>query len=869
MSTMASRREDDLDREIQSHLDLEAAEQREAGLPPDRARLAAQRALGNTASIKETTRDVWGWTFWQRLRQDLLYATRTFARNPGFVAITVLSLALGIGGNAAMFSLVNALLIRPLPYTDPGRLVRITSVYPQAGLVLFQGESRTMEVASAGPANEVNLTRAGQTFRVAGSTVSDNLFSVLGVPPAVGRGFQPGDQRPGADRLIVLSYEFWKTAFGSDPRTVGSVVTVDDIPRQVVGVMPEGFRFPAPKIQFWIPARVDPTNVETYWGGTYAPLIARLRPGATIAQAGGEVHSMMEHLRARYPFPMPRNFNADSTAIPLQTDLVSQVRGKLTVLFAAVGTVLLIACANVSSLLLARAAARQKEIALRAALGASRLRILRQLLTESLFLAVLGAGAGLFLARTALSIFKSALPSGTGGIAAATLDWQVAGFVAGLAALSGLAFGLLPSLHASRVDLAGAMKTGTARALTPAGVRLRSAMMVGEIALTVLLLVAAGLLLKSLYSMSQVNPGFQPEHILTMRLNPNQSMCAHRQSCISLYDRLLERARGISGAAEVAAANSVPLDGSLPNLPVDVENHPKSADFPAPLFWTGAVTPGYFHLLRIPLLAGRLFTASDSADAAAVAVVSASTARRYWPGESAIGKHIRPVFETKWRTIVGVVNDVRQFNLEGSEPGGIGGEVYMPYAQAVEADRQIPAAMSLLVKTGAEPASVAAEVRRIARDLNPDTHVAEVTPFQEIVSATTADFRSTMWLFLSFAASALILACVGIYGLVSNAVAQRTYEIGLRVALGATRAEILRLMLGQSLRLTMIGVGAGVLASLALTRFLAGMLFEVAATDAATYAAVCALLLTMAVLASYLPAWRAAYLDPVRSLRAE
>ena len=866
---MGSRREEDLDRELRSHLDLETEEQREAGLPPDRARLAAQRALGNTAFIKETTRDVWGWVTWERLRQDLLYATRIFARNPGFVTITVLSLALGIGGNAAMFSLVNALLIRPLPYPDPGRLVRITNVYPQAGLVLFQGESRTMDVASVGPGNEANLTRAGETFRVAGSTVSENLFSVLGVAPAVGRAFEAGDQRPGADRLIVLSYDFWKTAFGADPGAVGSVVRVDDVPRQVVGVMPEAFRFPAPAVQFWIPARVDPTNIETYWGGAYTPLIARLRPGATMAQAGREVRSMMDHLRERYPFPMPRNFNADSTAIPLQSDLVSQVRAKLTVLFAAVGMVLLIACANVSSLLLARAAARRKEIALRAALGASRWRIVRQLLTESVFLAVLGAGAGMLLARTALSIFQSALPPGTEGMAAVTLDWQVAGFVAGLAALTGLAFGLLPSLHASHVDLAGSMKTGTPRAATPAGARIRGFLMVGEVALTVLLLVAAGLLLKSLYSMSQVNPGFHPEHILTVRLNPNQSVCRQRQSCISLYDRLLERARGISGTAEVAAANSVPLDGSLPNLPVDVEDHPRTADFPSPMFWTGAVTPQYFHLLHIPLLAGRLFTAGDSANAAAVVIVSAATARRFWPGESAIGKHIRPVFETKWRTIVGVARDVRQFNLAGSEPGGISGEVYMPYAQAVEANRQIPAAMSLLVKTGAEPASVAAEIRRIARELNPDGHLAEVTTFQEIVSATTADFRSTLWLFLSFAASAVILACVGIYGLVSNSVAQRTYEIGLRVAVGATRGEILRLMLGQSVRLTMIGIGAGVLASLALTRFLAGLLFGVAATDAVTYTAVCALLLAMAVLASYAPAWRAANLDPVRGLRAE
>jgi len=862
-------RERDLDRELRAHLDLETEEHRDDGLPVDQAHYAAQRALGNATLIKEVTRDMWGWTSVERLWQDLRYATRMFARSPGFVIAAVLSMALGIGGNAAMFSLVNALLIRPLPYAEPGALLRITSVYPKAALALFRERSRTMDIASASPGSESNLTRSGETVRATGSAVSDNLFSVLRIPAEMGRAFQPGEQRPGADGSLILSHALWNTAFHGNPQVIGSVATVDGMARQVVGVMPASFSYPSTKVQFWIPARLDPSDMEDYWGQEYVPFIARLRPGATLSQAHSEIRAMMDVLRTRFPFPMPRNWNNDATAISLQADMVEGIRGKLLVLFAAVGVVLLIACANVSSLLLSRAAARRKEIALRAALGAARSRIVRQLLTESVLLAALGAGSGLALAGVVLNIFKSVLPPGTASMAGVTIDWQVAGFVAGLAAMTGLAFGMVPALSTARIDLAGSMKAGSARATAPRGIRLRGWLIVGEVGLTVLLLVSAGLLLKSLYSMSQVNPGFSPEHILTVRLTPNQSICAQRESCVSLYGRLLEQARGISGTSEVAAANSIPLDGTLPTLPFDVEDHPKSADFPAPMFWTGAVTPGYFQVLRIPLLEGRVFTAGDGAKAGSVVIVTLSTARRFWPRQSAVGKHVKPVWDAQWRTVIGVVSDVRQFNLADRIPESISGAIYMPYPQAVQADHQIPAALTLLMKTTARPLRVAGEIRRMARVLNPDAPVEDVATLRDTVSESTADFRSTIWLFLSFAAAAIMLASVGIYGLVSNSVAQRTYEIGLRVAIGATRSEILRMMLAQSVRLTLMGIGVGVLASLVLTRFLAGMLFGVAATDVVTFTSACVLILGIAIVASYAPAWRAANLDPVRSLRAE
>ncbi len=862
-------REKDLERELRSHLEAEAEEQSAAGLPPEEAHYAARRALGNTTAIQEGTREAWGWMSLERLWQDLRFARRMFLRNPGFVTIAAVSLALGIGGNAAMFSLVNALLIRPLPYADPARLVRITSVYPKAALPMFQQQSRTMEIASYSPASDFTLTAMGRTQRVAGSFVSDNLLQVLGAQVEMGRAFHAGEQRTGADQLVILSHAAWKTKFDSDPQIIGRIIAVDDVNRQIVGVMPAGFVFPSPKVQMWMPARMDPSNLDDYWGGDYLTFIGRLHPGATLAQARDDARALMARLRPLFPFPMPRNWNGDITVIPMQADLVSGIRGKLLVLFASVGIVLLIACTNISSLLLSRAATRRKEMALRTALGAGRSRIIHQLLTESVLLAAIGAALGVLLGAVALSIFKSVLPPDTPALAGIGMDWQIVAFVAGLAVATGLVFGLAPALSASQVDLADCMKTGTARAATTRWSRLRSSLVICEVAATVVLVVSAGLLLKSLYEMATVNPGFETAHILTMRISPDPALCRQRAGCIALYRRLREQVATISGVSDVALTNTLPLDGQISDLPYDVEGHPKSADFPAPMLWTGAITPDYFRMLHIPLLAGRGFTSSDAAKSSLVMIVTASTARRFWPDASPLGKHLKPTFDSSWRTIVGVVSDVRQFNLTGRVPEGISGSVYLPYPQAVQADHTLPPAMDLMVRTNAAPAAVSGQIREIVRELNPNLPLSEVTSLDDLVAGSTADFRSTILVFLSFAATALVLAAAGIYGLVANSVAQRTYEIGVRVAIGASRAGILRLILGQSLRLALLGIAAGALAAFAVTRFLATLLFGVTSTDPLTFTAVCALLLGVAVAASFVPAWRAANLDPLRSLRAE
>ncbi len=530
---------------------------------------------------------------------------------------------------------------------------------------------------------------------------------------------------------------------------------------------------------------------------------------------------------------------------------------------------LLIACANVASLLLSRATARRKEIALRVALGAQRLRIVRQLLTESVLLALVGACLGILVGTGALAIFKSLLPASTPGLAQASIDSSVAALVAGLALVTGLAFGIAPALSASQVDLAQAIRTGSQRTTAAFWTRLRGGLIGAEVALTVVLVVSAGLLIKSLYALSETHPGFQPRQILTVRTSPNASFCTQRAACIALYDRLLQGARGVAGVADAAIASTVPLDAEQPDLAVDVEDHPKSVDHPAPMLWSGAVSPGYIRMLRIPLLAGRDLSEADGAKSAPVLLISVSTARHFWPGENPIGKHIKSAGEQPWRTVVGVVGDVRQYSLAKAMPEWISGAIYMPYAQAVREDGQIPAAMTLLVKTRANTDEPAREIRALAQDQDPDVPVGPVQPLDEVVAGSIANFRATIRVFISFAAAAILLAAIGIYGLVSYWVTQRTYEIGLRVAIGATRRRIVSMILAQGLRVALYGIAAGMIVALAATRFLASLLYGVGATDPLTFAAVTALVLGVAIMATAFPAWRASRIDPIVSLRLE
>ena len=806
--------------------------------------------------------------FWR----DLRYALRTFRRTPGFTALAVLSLGLGIGGNAAMFGILNAVLIRPLPYANPDRLVHAdhSGYYPPGGLVALQRESRTMELAGYTPGLELNLTGQGEPWRLRGSAVSANLFDVLGVGVEVGRTFRPGEDEAGRDNIVILSHDLWRERFGGDPGIIGHVLEFGGVPRQVVGVAPPGFAFPNSRTGFWIPLHLDPRDATAYWARGFMPVVGRLRTGATLSHAQQEILSVTTEMLRQFPYPMGRDWAAQMTVTPLQQYLRSNIRLELLVLQCALGLVLLIACANVAGLLLGRAISRQKEIALRVALGASRARIVKQLLTESLVLAFAGGTLGVVLAFAADAVLRTVLAGTLSGGASAGPGWQILVFAGLLSLLTGVFFGLAPALIASRQDLAHAIKSGGQRATGVARVRLRSALIIGEVALAVVLTTSAGLLMRSLWKLAQVNPGFQPEHVLTLRVSPNQSLCRRRDACVALYDELLRRAREIPGVQDAVAANTLPLSAGVPASAVKVEGLPYvPAERGAPMFWAGAVTPGYFRLMNIPILQGRALDNGDSENSAPVVVVSAATARRYWPGQNPIGKHLQLVWEDRSWTVVGVAGDVRQFDLAGGTPDYIRGAMYMSYAQAEDTDRQLPAVMALIVRTTADPTRVVSGIRDLLWQLNPNVPVDEIHSMVSLVNESTQQSRSMMWLFVGFAAVALVLASVGAYGVVSYATAQRTFEIGVRMALGAGKGNIFGSVLGQSFRLVLVGLAVGLISSLMLTRLLATFLYGTGTSDPLTLAAVCVVLTAVALLAGYAPARKAVGIDPLIALRAD
>jgi len=864
-------REDDLERELRSDLELEAEEQQADGVSAEEAQYRALRAMGNTALVKEDVRRAWGGLWAEQFWQDFKYGLRGLRRNKGFTFVAALSLALGIGGNAAIFSLVNAVLFRRLPFLEPNRLVQITGYYPKGAFAAMQEQSRTMDIAAYSPGTEANLTGNGEAVRLTGATVTANLFTVLGVEAEVGRTLRAGEDQPGRDHLVVLSDDLWRRKFGSDPAITGKVIAIDGVDREVIGVMPAAFDYPSASTQFWIPLEMDPSDSFEYWHDNFLPLIARLKPEATLSQAQSELRPLIAQAITRFPYAIAKMWNADAAVVPLPQSFVSDVRGKLVVLQCAVALVLLVACANVASLLLARSAVRRREMAVRSALGADRGRIVRQLLTESIVLGMIGAIGGLCLAYGVLSLVKLVLPINTPGLLQVQIDPRVVGVAILLAVITGLAFGLLPAWAASRTDLGSTLRSAGRRTSSSVGARGRALLITGEVALAVVLAVCAGLLVKTLWMLAQVNPGFTPQHILTVKVTPNASLCQERAHCVALYTQLLQRVHAVSGVSSLAATNVVPASGEVPAFPAELDDHPDNpGQTIAPLLWAGAVTPEYFSTMHTPVLAGRTFTEADSENSELVVVVSAATARRFWPGKNPIGKHLRPVWGGQpWRTVVGVVGDVRLYSVASELPDWVEGVVYMPYPQAVGIDKKLPSSMSLLVRTSRDPQYVAGEVRRAVAALNPDVPVGEVRTLDSFLTASNTQQRSTMWLFLSFAGSAVLLAAIGTYGVVSFSTAQRMYEMGVRIALGARRRDLFGMVLKLSLRLVLVGLAIGVALAVGATWTLRSFLYGVGTRDPLIFLAVSVLLIVVAIVAGFFPARRAASVDPMMALRAE
>ena len=803
----------------------------------------------------------------QTLWQDIRYSVRMLAKNPGFSAVAILTLALGIGANTSIFSLVDGILLQPLPYSDPKQLVSVTGSYPRGAFVAMRSQVHTLEVATYAEGHEFNLTGLGEPVRLVGTFVSAELFSVLGARPERGRTFYPGEDAAEQDNYVILSHALWQQRFLGDPAIVGRSIELEGVSRQVVGVMPESFRFPSPKTQLWIPLHNDPRVVFDYWAGDFMPVVGRLRGTAKISEARAELRTFQSQVFALFPWPMPAAWNADLSVVPLQSGMVADVRVRLVLLLAAVGLVLLIACANVANLTLSRAATREREINIRFALGAARQRIVRQLLTESVLLACLGGLLGLLFANAGLSLLRAALPADTPRLADVHINWQVLVFTGALAIVTGLIFGLAPALQSSRQGFTDALKSGGRGMAISVSQRLRNSLVVAEVAFAVLLVISAGLLIRSFWALSHVNPGFRPEQVVTARVTPNESFCSDAARCLGFYRSVLEQVRNSPGVTAASLVNTLPLGGRVSKRSLEIEGL-ASGDV-SPLFWLNIITPDYFRVMGISMLAGRPFTDSDIASAP-VAILTAETARRFWPNQDAVGKHVRLLDEKEWRTVVGVIQDVRAYDLQRNVPNWIGGTAYVPYNRTATLEtRRIPAEMTVAVRTASDDPQMGATLHRVVSDLNPQVPVSEVKTMSTVVSEAVATPASTTSLFIVFASLALVLGMIGIYGVLSFLVSKRTREIGIRLALGAQRRDVLLLIMKEGAKFSFVGIALGVAGAVAATRLLASELYGVSARDPITYAGVAIVMILVTLLACYIPTRRAMRVDPMTALRYE
>lgn len=801
------------------------------------------------------------------LAQDLHYGLRMLVKNPSFTIVAVLALALGIGANSAIFSVVNTVLLRPLPYKNPGRLVMLWEEathlgFPKntpspANFIDWRAQNTVFEAMAAMVERSFNLTGVGEPERFDGRRVSANLFDLLGVQPQLGRAFRAEEDKPGS-RVVILSNGLWQHRFGGDPRVIGQAVSLNGESYTVIGVMPGSFQFPTRRDQLWVPLAFDAKEAASR-GNHFLEVIARMKPGVTLQQAQAEMSTIAARLAQQYP---EENLRVGSVVTALQEQVVGDIKPALLVLLGAVGFVLLIACANVANLLLARAAARQKEIALRLALGAGRSRLTRQFLTESVLLAVIGGAVGLLLSIAGLRVLKTFIPDTISQAQAISIDAKVLVFTGLVALVTGIIFGLAPAMQVSHLDINDTLKEGGRDAAGGTrGNRIRALLVIGEIAVSFVLLMGAGLLINSFMHLRNLHPGFRANHLLTMKIPLSEVKYPDKERRSPFYAEVLRRVQALPGVQSAAVAGNLPLTYDGDSMPIGIEGRTDPPPDQRPDVILRVVGPGYFSTMGIPLVRGRDFSEQDKADSARVVIVSEKTARHFWPGENPIGKRLKPGSTSRnipWIEIIGVVKDVRQNDFV-SEPKM---QMYMPYQQLNSF-----APNALVVRTNVEPLSLTGAVRNAIWAVDKDQPVSNLRSMDEIVSEAVARQRFSMLLLGIFAALAMVLAAVGIYGVMSYSIAQRTREIGLRIALGAQKSDVLKMILRQGLRFVAAGLAIGLAASFVLTRVMASLLFGISATDPATFVSISLVLIAVALLASYIPAVRAMKIDPMLALR--
>lgn len=816
------------------------------------------------------------------LWHDLRYGARMLFKNKGFAAVAIIALALGIGANTAIFSVVNTVLLRPLPYRNPERLVLVWGNFQKLGMtklgvsapefIDYKNHCDVFADTAAFQHTTFNLTGGDAPERIGGARVSSGLFSLLGVSPLVGRTLLAEEDQRGRERVVVLSHRLWVARFNSDPHVAGKGITLDGERYTVVGVMPREFQFPfgetvdAGRADAWVPAAFSAEELQDR-GRYFFRMIARLKPDVTLEQARAEISAVGRRLEEQYPRtyrgPKGEDGGWQVTLTTLPDEIVGGARLPLFVLLGVVCFVLLISCANVSNLLLARASTRRREVAIRMALGATRGRLFRQFLTESVMFALLGGGFGLLLAMWGMDLLIAASPREIPRLSEAGLDARVLVFTFVVSLLAGVLFGFAPALRGSRADLNESLKEGSQSGTNSFGrQRLRALLIVSEIALTLVLLIGAGLMIKSFRRLLEVNPGFDPEHVLTMQMALPSAKYALPPEKRGFYDQLLARIKALPGIESASVTTALPLTGETFGGPFSIEGLPLDMAGKPPHAHIRAIAPGYFNVMSVPLVAGRDFNQADTNDSIPVVIVNETFARGFFSSGDAIGKRIKigaPTSPRPWMQIAGIIKDIKSDGLDAEAIP----EMYLPYAQ------NVGPAMTLVARTANDPAGNVAAIRRAVQETDKDQPVYNIRTMKQLLAQSIAQRRFNMIMLGVFALIALLLAASGIFGLIAYSVAQRTHEIGIRMALGARSNDVLKLIVSEAMLLALMGVGVGLAAALALTRVLASLLYGVNATDPVTFIGVSLLLIIVALLACLIPARRAIKVDPMIALRHE